>query len=102
MKHLPECDTCTLYTQYGCRLYPSGPAGDTCLDVRPELPEDYGSYLSQIVTEVPRLSQFELMTLLDRHPLFTGYCPQCGEPIAQAEPPRVHWDCECGWIDDSV
>lgn len=103
MKKLPECDTCTLYTQYGCRLHPSGPGRDRCLDHRPQHPEEYGSYLGEVITDVPRLNQFELLGLLDRHPLFTGYCPQCGEAIAQTDCAGGQWSCDlCGWMDDSV
>jgi hypothetical protein len=102
MRKLPECDTCTLYTQYGCRLYPSGPTGSTCLDCRPTVPEECGSYLGQFIEPFPALSQNELLTLLDQHPLFTGHCPRCSKAMAQTDPPRIHWDCECGWVDDSI
>ncbi len=45
----------------------------------------------------------EQMELLDRHPLFTGKCPQCGYQFERDYTARVHYDCpECGWMDDSV
>jgi predicted RNA-binding Zn-ribbon protein involved in translation (DUF1610 family) len=40
--------------------------------------------------------------LLDWHPMFTGKCPQCGALFDRDHTARVHWDCECGWMDDSV
>lgn len=44
----------------------------------------------------------EQLELLDTHPIFTGCCPACNRQCSQDEKPLVHWDCECGWIDDSV
>lgn len=44
----------------------------------------------------------EQLDLLDTHPMFTGKCPECNRQYSQAERPIVHWDCECGWSDDSV
>ena len=44
----------------------------------------------------------EQMELLDTHPLFTSRCPQCGAEFERDDTARVHWDCECGWMDDSV
>jgi len=38
----------------------------------------------------------------DSHPMFTGKCPDCQTLMTKTEPPRIHWDCECGWIDDSI
>lgn len=44
----------------------------------------------------------EQLDLLDWHPLFTGRCPRCERPFPKYDRPPVRWDCECGWIDDSV
>jgi len=44
----------------------------------------------------------EQLELLDYHPLFTGCCPQCERLFPRSEKPPVHWDCPCGWVDDSV
>jgi hypothetical protein len=43
-----------------------------------------------------------LVERLDSDPLFTGRYPDCEMPLLQTDPPRVHWDCDCGWVDDSV
>jgi len=44
----------------------------------------------------------EQMELLDWHPMFTGKCPQCGTKFDRNHRARVHWNCPCGWIDDTV
>lgn len=44
----------------------------------------------------------EQLDLLDTHPLFPGRCPACKRRFPRYERPPVHWDCECGWLDDSV
>lgn len=42
------------------------------------------------------LSQVEQLELLDRHPLFTGRCPECEMPIIETD--SLHWNCaNCGW-----
>lgn len=102
MNKLPECETCTLYTQYGCRLHPSGPPGSICLDCRPDYSNEGGSYLGEEITGGPRRSRAELLELLELHPLFTGHCPQCGRGMQQIQAPHVGWVCECGWRGDSV
>jgi hypothetical protein len=91
---LSKCDRCRFHARSPylvCAVHPEGPESDRCLDHRPQHPEEYGSYLGEVITDVPRLNQFELLGLLNRHPSFTGYCPQCGEAIAQTKPPRIHW-----------
>ncbi|HEY9881372.1 MAG TPA: hypothetical protein V6D29_23145 [Leptolyngbyaceae cyanobacterium] len=103
MNKLPECDRCTLLRNQVCQLYPEGPGGGDCMDFRPQFPEEYGSYLGQVITDLPKYSQEELGRRLAQHPVFTGRCPQCGKGIAQTEPPQIHWDCRaCGWVDDSL
>ena len=44
----------------------------------------------------------EQLWLLGNHPLFTGICPQCGASFERDYQARVHWDCACGWMDDSI
>ena len=44
----------------------------------------------------------EQLELLDWHPMFTGRCPQCGAEFDRDYAARVHWDCKCGWMDDTV
>jgi hypothetical protein len=51
-----------------------------------------------VADEGQKLTNEQRLELLDTHPLFTGRCPNCEIPPHQAQPPRVHWDCEyCGW-----
>ena len=49
-----------------------------------------------------RWSQEQQLWLLDNHPLFTGKCPSCGAEFDRDYTSRVHWDCPCGWMDDSI
>lgn len=47
------------------------------------------------------LTTEERWEVFNKHPLFTGVCPECGAGIAGAS--LVHYDCDrCGWLDDSV
>ncbi len=123
---------CQFYTGSSflfCTVHPLGIASDRCLDFQEDrerhwehfLALDWGtmgengtgeqwepegaSYYNGelILTPEQRWSQEEQVDLLDWHPMFTGRCPECERPIAQTDPPRVHWDCsECGWKDDTV
>lgn len=47
-------------------------------------------------------TQQQQLELVDTHPLFTGRCPECGAEFDRDYTSRVHWDCSCGWMDDSV
>lgn len=49
-----------------------------------------------------RWTKEEQMELLNTHPMFTGRCPACNRPFPRYERPPVHWDCSCGWLDDTV
>lgn len=44
----------------------------------------------------------EQLWLLEHHPMFTGRCPSCGAIFNRDYQARVHWDCACGWLDDSI
>lgn len=55
-----------------------------------------------IVQPRQRWTQQEQLQLLDTHPMFTGRCPQCGAEFERDYRSVVHWDCSCGWMDDSV
>lgn len=116
-----------------CAVHPGGPANDTCLDFRenPELeskqfvdflgigetyenpysneqdqwqPEGASYYNGELILQPPqRWTREEQLELIEWHPLFTGFCPQCGAFFDRDYTARVHWDCaECGWMDDSV
>ncbi|MFB2771627.1 hypothetical protein ACE1AT_20400 [Pelatocladus sp. BLCC-F211] len=56
----------------------------------------------EIIQPPQRWSREQQLYLLDNHPLFTGKCPACGAAMNRDYISRVHWDCECGWMDDSV
>ncbi|MCP6761903.1 MAG: hypothetical protein NHB32_24850 [Fischerella sp. CENA71] len=56
----------------------------------------------EIIQPPQRWTREEQLYLLDNHPLFTGKCPACGAEMERDYTTRVHWDCECGWMDDSV
>ncbi|MDJ0617042.1 MAG: hypothetical protein QNJ63_09900 [Calothrix sp. MO_192.B10] len=125
-KKIPECDRCQFYSHdphLVCAVHPSGPGGDSCLDFREdpsaeveELWEPQGAryiddelviertyYNGEEIRQPPQQwSQEQQLWLLDNHPLFTGKCPQCGAAMNRDYTARVHWDCDCGWMDDSV
>jgi len=119
MPKLPECDQCQLYSltpHLVCAIHPSGPATDECLNFASKAAatittEDEelwfpgaASYSGELIPEShSRLTQEEQLELLEKHPLFTGRCPQCGYTLSQGEMPAVHWDCPCcGWVDENI
>jgi len=66
-------------------------------------PEGASYYNGELVLQPQqRWTPEEQMELLDTHPMFTGRCPQCECPFPRSGRPPVHWDCPCGWVDDSV
>jgi predicted RNA-binding Zn-ribbon protein involved in translation (DUF1610 family) len=116
-----------------CAIHPNGVDGDNCLDFRPnpELegkkfvdflgmgetyenpysneqdqwqPEGASYYNGELILQPPqRWTREEQLELIDTHPMFTGFCPQCGFTFERDYTARVHWDCpECGWMDDTV
>lgn len=77
------------------------------LDLEPDEdlwePEGVSYYAGELILQPQqRWTQEEQLTLVDTHPLFTGKCPACNRQFPQYEKPLVHWDCLCGWIDDTV
>ena len=118
------CDRCQLcaHSPYVvCADHPEGVEEDSCPDFRLATraaanPDDplawygdswqpagasyYGGEL--ILDPVQRLSLEQRLELLDVHPLFTGRCPNCERPVARGMAGQIHWDCDCGWVDDSV
>ena len=66
-------------------------------------PEGVSYYNGELIVQPhQRWTPEEQLHLLDNHPLFTGKCPQCGAEFERDYTARVHWDCECGWMDDLV
>jgi hypothetical protein len=55
-----------------------------------------------IVQPHKRWTREEQLQLLDTHPIFTGCCPQCGAEFERDYRAMVHWDCPCGWMDDTI
>jgi hypothetical protein len=127
---LPECDRCWFNAgspYLCCSEHPAGVPSDRCPDFRedaaaadqqrefmalewvadggkglwePDGASYYGDEL--VITPEQRWNREQKEALLDWHPLFTGRCPSCEVPLFQTEPPRVCWDCQCGWKDDGV
>lgn len=65
--------------------------------------EDCSSYNGEEIIQAQQLwTREEMLELLDSHPLFTNRCPSCEMPFPRFEKPPIHWDCECGWKDDSI
>lgn len=56
----------------------------------------------EIIQPRQRWTKEEMLELLNEHPIFSGNCPRCKMPFPQYEKPLVHWDCSCGWFDDTV
>ena len=66
-------------------------------------PEGATYYAGELILQPQkRWTQQEQLELLGTHPIFTGCCPACNRQFLQGDRPPVHWDCECGWIDDTV
>ncbi len=121
---IPECDRCLLYAHNPflvCAVHPSGPSDRSCLDYREdpnaeELWEPEGAryvgdelvieritYNGEAIAPPPqRWTREQQLELLDTHPMFTGKCPQCGASCDRDYTAKVHWDCDCGWVDESV
>jgi predicted RNA-binding Zn-ribbon protein involved in translation (DUF1610 family) len=115
IRKLPECVSCRFYSGSPfivCAILPAGPVGAECPHFAPDPnaepvelwePEGATYYNGELVLQPPqRWSREQQLELLDTHPLFTGKCPQCGAEFDRDYTARVHWDCECGWMDDSV
>ena len=107
----PECERCDYFSgcltesYLVCAVHPTGPAQDACPDFTEvieawealggtyengELIKDWAGYLSTV----------ERSEVLESHPYFTGVCPQCSAKHGNSRP--VHYDCACGWMDDSI
>lgn len=66
-------------------------------------PEGVSYYNGELILQPQQhWTREEQLWLLDHHPLFTGKCPQCKRSFPRYDRAPVHWDCECGWKDDSV
>ncbi|MEB3219947.1 MAG: hypothetical protein VKN72_27460 [Nostocales cyanobacterium 94392] len=127
MPKIPECDRCRFYcgSHYlVCAVLPNGPDGRECYHFAPEpnaepqeLWEPQGvryiddelviervTYNGEEIRQLPQhWTREEQLELPDSHPMFTGFCPQCGYIFQRDYAAVVHWDCpECGWKDDSV
>lgn len=66
-------------------------------------PEGASYYAGELIVQPrQRWTREEQLELLEHHPIFTGRCPACGGEIERDCRALVHWDCPCGWMDDSV
>jgi hypothetical protein len=130
MPKIPQCERC-LYNACDyhlvCAVHPTGPPSNTCSDFEadPELegerfidflgllqwqtkvdalePEGASFYNGELILQPrQRRTQEEQMELLDTYPMFTGICPACGAEFERNYRALVHWDCPCGWKDDSI
>jgi hypothetical protein len=111
MPKIRDCDRCQYYLHSSylvCAVNPCGPAGETCddfnatprADAAPERqPLGSGYYAGDWIPQpFPTLTEDEQLALLDWHPLFTGRCPNCERPIAEAVKGR--WQCgHCEWAE---
>ncbi|MBD2629629.1 hypothetical protein [Trichormus variabilis] len=115
MPKILECDRCLFYSHNPhliCAVYPSGVEGNNCLDFREDpnaeteelwQPDGATYYNEELIFQPPMLTPEQQIEILNTHPMFTGFCPQCGAEFERDYISRVHWDCsECGWKDDSI
>jgi hypothetical protein len=118
MPKIPQCDRCLLYAHNPhlvCAVHPKGVDGNTCKDFEAdpyteaeELWQPQGArYIGgELVLEHNHLLvdgiEIIYLDLTSWHPMHTGKCPRCGHNYDRDYTARVHWDCECGWMDDSV
>lgn len=66
-------------------------------------PEGASYYAGELIVQPrQRWTREEQLQLLNTHPMFTGRCPQCGSEYEQDYRAVVHWDCPCGWMDDTI
>lgn len=66
-------------------------------------PDGASYYAGELILQPQgRWTPEEQLWLLDHHPLWTGRCPACKQQFPRYDRPPVHWDCGCGWIDDTV
>lgn len=112
---IPDCDRCLLYSHdphLVCLVHPDGVDSDSCLDFREDPnaepaelwePEGASYYNGELIVQPrQRWTPEEQLELIDWHPMFTGKCPQCGAEFDRDWSARVHCDCPCGWMDDTV
>ena len=109
MSKIPLCDSCQFYSSNNphlvCAVHPQGVSGDNCLDYRLKsdyifeeqwCPEGYTYYNGELI-KLPekKLTQTQQFWVLENHPLFTGFCRECGYEFPKNP---QNWDCpECGW-----
>ena len=90
-----------------CGIHPCGPTEEICEDFvavaeDPEAevrqPLGGGYYVGDWIPQpFPTLTAAAQLLLLNDHPQFTGRCPNCEMPIAEAV---EQWTCDrCGWED---
>lgn len=66
-------------------------------------PDGASYYAGELILQPQeRWTRSEQLELLDTHPMFTGRCPECHRHFPRYDRPLVHWDCECGWLDNTV
>ena len=111
MPKIPDCDRCQYFANSPhivCGIHPYGPTEEICEDfvaveedpeaeVRQPLGGGYyaGDWIPQ---PFPALTTAEQLSFLDEHPQFTGRCPNCEMPIAEAV--EEQWMCDhCEWKD---
>ncbi len=66
-------------------------------------PEGASYYAGELILQPKQpWTQEEQLSLLDTHLMFTGRCPACKRQFPRYDRALIHWDCECGWMDDTV
>jgi len=109
---IPDCNRCQFYAHQlyiVCALHPNGVEQYSCLDFRPLTdveeeslwaPDDYSYYNGELIPNIPPLTRQQQEDILNHHPLFTGFCPNCGQHYEKHPVPSI-WDCtNCGWSDE--
>jgi len=86
-----------------CGIHPCGPTEEICKDFsatpkqKCAKPIGGGYYVGDWTPQpFPTMTTAEQLSLIDEHPQFTGRCPNCEMPIAEAV--EEQWTCDhCGW-----
>ena len=91
MPKISDCNRCSLYARNPhiiCTVHPKGVDTDYCIDFRPDpnIKEEeqwsrggYSWYGDELIpNRTSKYTSDEQLEILDTHPFFTGFCPNCG------------------------
>ncbi|RUS94948.1 hypothetical protein DSM106972_091990 [Dulcicalothrix desertica PCC 7102] len=102
VRQLPECPNCRFYCNnpfFFCEVFPDGVKGNSCIYYAPEIGALYNGQV--IKQPLQNRTIEEKLVLLDKHPLFTGACPNCNYKFSNQELLAEQFMCPtCEWSDE--